>query len=101
MVKKLKFDPDAKTEIRDAALYYENIRPGLGEAFVLEVEISVQNLFNDPWRWRCIRGPYRRCIVRRFPYYIIFVAEETEVYIVAVMHRKRRPEYWIPRTIDH
>ncbi len=98
MAKKLTFDPDAKLEIRDAALYYEEVQPGLGEEFIREVELSVRNLFSKPLRWRCIRGAYRRCVVRRFPYYIIFVADDAGVYITAVMHRKRKPDYWVDRS---
>lgn len=100
MGKKLTLDPDAKLEIRAAALYYEELQPGLGEAFIQEVELAVRNLFRNPLRWRCIRGNWRRSIVRRFPYYIVFVADNTEVYIAAVMHRQRKPEYWLGRIKD-
>jgi len=97
LAKKLTFDPAAKSEIQDAARYYEEVNPGLGKAFLQEVELAVRSLHDNPLRWRPVRGPFRRCLVARFPYYIIFVPDDAEIYIAAVMHRKRRPDYWADR----
>lgn len=35
---KLLFDPEALQETRDAAVFYEDSRPGLGKAFLDEVD---------------------------------------------------------------
>lgn len=37
---KLLFDPEALRETRDAAAFYEDGRPGLGKAFLDEVDIA-------------------------------------------------------------
>ena len=97
MAKRLTFDPGAKLEIREAALYYEEARVGLGEEFLQAVENAIRNLFNNPLRWRLVKDPFRRCIVHRFPYAVIFSADDYEVFIAAVMHQKRKPDYWIDR----
>jgi len=44
--------------------------------------------------WRKISGHFRRCLIDRFPYGIIYVVDEREIFIAAVMHLKRKPEYW-------
>jgi hypothetical protein len=38
--------------------------------------------------------PARRHFSRDFPYAIIFMEKPEHVWIVAVMHMKRRPGYW-------
>ena len=87
----------AKREPMDAAEYYENQRSGLGDDFLDEVAAALQRLN----RWRH-SGPasdagYRRCLIRRFPYALIYRPNDGEIVIVAVMHLKRRPGYWIRR----
>jgi plasmid stabilization system protein ParE len=34
---------------------------------------------------------------RRFPYRVVFVARTTDVYVLAVAHKRRRPGYWTRR----
>ena len=34
---------------------------------------------------------------RRFPYSILYVIHNNEVIVVAVMHHKQKPNYWIER----
>jgi len=36
----------------------------------------------------------RRFLVRRFPYGLLYRNEPTAIFIVAVMHLRRRPGYW-------
>jgi hypothetical protein len=39
-------------------------------------------------------------LVKRFPYGIIYRVDGQEVFIAAVMHLKRHPDYWIDRVND-
>jgi plasmid stabilization system protein ParE len=41
---------------------------------------------------------HRRLPLRRFPYALIYRVDSDAVRIVAVAHRRRRPNYWRPRT---
>jgi len=36
----------------------------------------------------------RRVVLQRFPFFIVFLDWQEEIYIVAVAHTKRRPGYW-------
>ena len=66
---RLELHPEAQTELRSAALWYEERRPGLGKA-----------------------------TIQRFPYVIAFEKHEQHVLVLAVAHAKRRPLYWLTRT---
>jgi len=94
---KLIYDPLAKVEIKEAAAYYENCREGLGKAFLETIERNVQKLAENPLHYRKIRGRFRRCIVNRFPYGIIYSIESDFIFIAAVMHLHREPNYWLQR----
>ena len=47
--------------------------------------------------WRKVKGRFRRYLVQRFPYGLIYVVQEDVIYIAAVMHLKRKPDYWVGR----
>lgn len=49
--------------------------------------------------WPFIEGGVRRCLVRRFPYRIVYHHDESnaELLILAVMHLHREPYYWVHR----
>ncbi|MCZ6674550.1 MAG: type II toxin-antitoxin system RelE/ParE family toxin [Verrucomicrobia bacterium] len=44
--------------------------------------------------YRIIQGAFRRHLLARFPYGIIYRIDDDVIYVVAVMHLKRNPGYW-------
>jgi plasmid stabilization system protein ParE len=44
------YDPAARAELIEAAAYYEECRPGLGEAFLVAVEDAIDRLSRAPLR---------------------------------------------------
>jgi toxin ParE1/3/4 len=90
-------DPEAKAELREAALFYEECREGLGRDFLNAADEGLASIRRHPKVWRRIRGRFRRCIMHRFPYAIIYAVEPECIYVAAVMHMKRKPTYWSGR----
>jgi hypothetical protein len=45
---KLPFDPEALMEARNAAAFYEDSQPGLGKAFLADVEAATQEIARHP-----------------------------------------------------
>ena len=88
------FHPEAEEELNKAIDYYEDIEPGLGYDFALEVYSAIQRSVKFPKAWAVLEGEVRRCLVRRFPYGILYSEEENGIFIVAVMHLHRKPGYW-------
>lgn len=92
------FHPDASLEYSEAAAFYESRRSGLGAAFSLEVEATIQRILEAPERWRRVEQDVRRCRTHTFPYAILYTIEPDSVLIVAMMHLLREPGYWRDRT---
>ena len=84
----------AKRELREAAGYYENSVPGLGQDFLLEVRETIQRILQWPEAWQPLDDEIRRCRTHRFPYGIIYAVENSEVLILSVMHLHRHPDSW-------
>lgn len=91
------FHPESEVEFTEAMDYYEGCEPGLGYDFSIEVFTSIQNIVNYPTAWPVIEEDVRRCLVNRFPYGIIYSIEQDGVFILAVMHLRRHPDYWKKR----
>lgn len=45
-----------------------------------------------------ISGQIRRCLVKRFPFSLLFRIETERIYVLAVMHLHREPNYWRTRS---
>lgn len=88
------FHPEAKEEFKKAIEYYETCESGLGYDFSIEVHAAIQNIVSYPTAWPTVEEDIRRCLVNRFPYGIIYSIERDGVFILAVMHQHRHPDYW-------
>jgi hypothetical protein len=88
------FHPEAEIEFNDAIDYYEKVELGLGYDFAIEVYSTIKRTVSLPKAWSVIEGDIRRSLVKRFPYGILYSEEENGIYIIAVMHLHRFPDYW-------
>ena len=88
------FHPEAEAELNQAIDHYEEIEPGLGYDFVIEIYSTIQRSVIFPKAWPVVEGEIRRSLTRRFPYGILYTEEQAGIYIVAVMNLHRHPDYW-------
>nr|VFK30729.1 MAG: ParE toxin of type II toxin-antitoxin system, parDE [Candidatus Kentron sp. MB]VFK34275.1 MAG: ParE toxin of type II toxin-antitoxin system, parDE [Candidatus Kentron sp. MB]VFK76630.1 MAG: ParE toxin of type II toxin-antitoxin system, parDE [Candidatus Kentron sp. MB] len=93
----IRFDPYARAEFLEAIKYYEACQPGLGQRFRLAVEAELDRIREMPFQFRVLHAPFRRCLVRKFPYAIIFSIEPKFILVIAVAHTQRKPGYWHKR----
>ena len=89
--------PDADTELEEAAAWYEARRPGLGLEFLAAVDRVVVEVGDHPFRYAEWTPPWRRVVLRRFPYIAFYEFDGERVVIYALAHAKRRPGYWAAR----
>ena len=91
---KYAFHPEAEAEFLDAIGYYEECEPGLGYDFAIEVHSTIENILSFPGAWAILEGDIRRHQTRRFPYGIVYSQDKDVIFILAVMHLHRDPDYW-------
>ena len=100
---RLDLHPEARVELRRAALWYDERRPGLGDEFIAEVSTVLERVGDAPesypvWPGTRAGDPViRKATVQRFPYVIAFEKHEGHFLVLAVAHTKRRPLYWLTR----
>ena len=87
----------AEYELNEAAQYYDLEDPGLGAAFLEEVDRCLQSIQAAPEAGAILRGTVRRRLLRRFPYALLYKIKPSGIRILAVMNLRRRPTYWVGR----
>jgi len=88
------FHPEADEEFIGAVAYYEGCEPALGLDFARAVYASIQNALDYPTLWPELEDDVRRCLVHRFPYGVLYSIEPDGIFILAIMHLHRDPDYW-------
>jgi hypothetical protein len=95
--------PEARVELRSAALWYEERRDGLGEEFVAAIAVALQRIGEAPEsfpRWpgtRLVSPTIRKATIDAFPYLVAFEQHNDYALVLGVAHQKRRPLYWLVR----
>ncbi len=84
----------AEEEMLGAATHYENQAPGLGQAFLDQVQHTMSRIAQNPRSGGIVQGVIRRGIVHEFPFGILYRVDPQQIVIIAVMHLRRRPGYW-------
>ncbi len=99
MSHRLEIRPQALADIVEAAAWYEDRQPGLGERFKREVVTAIGDLLPNPlmFRLRNRRLGARWCFPRSFPYRIVFRFSEGVVTVVAVVHAAGHDRQWRQR----
>lgn len=96
-----RFHPEARIDFKDAAARYAAARPELGQEFYRHIDELVAAIETQPALFRVYRPPgARRHFRRPFPYAVVYVLQSDHVWILAVMHFKQPPSYWLHR-LDH
>jgi len=93
------FHPEAREEFHDAAHWYEDRSIYAGDRFVTAVRAAVDAILADPLRYQSVGEGARVFRLKKFPFRVYYGFDETTqcVCIYAVMHEKRRSEYWRAR----
>ena len=81
----------------EASLFYEARSEGLGFEFLDGVQRLIDLMRKHPKLGQSVGGGFRRAVLRRFSFSLIYSEEPGEVVIIAVAHQKRRPDYWRER----
>ena len=73
----------AERELNEAAQYYDSENPGLGAAFVNEVQRCIRDIQEHPEAGPVLAAAVRRRLIRRFPYAVLYsiLAESEEIVI--------------------
>jgi hypothetical protein len=94
------FHPEALDEMREAGVFYDGRRLGLGDELLDEIQRKIAwicggHTSGSPWIHNT-----RLQKVRRFSYGIVYREYPDQVFIIAIYYLTRREDYWVHRLDD-
>ncbi len=91
------FHDEAQAEMIGEAEWYNRQQARVGEEFLDEVDIALERISATPDAFGVFRGKVQYLRLHRFPYAVLYYRRPEDVFIVALMHLHREPDYWIER----
>lgn len=83
--------PAAAFEIAEAAAAYDATRPGMGSAFVRCIDRTIIHIRQFPEIAPAIEQDFRRAVIHRFPFCIVYRATPDEVQVLALFPTQADP----------
>jgi len=91
---KIRIHELAVQEFDEAVEWYELQSEGLGKIFRQVVRDQVRKLSRNPTWYLKESDDIYKAYIPRFPYKILYSAEENLIVIWAIAHMHREPRYW-------
>lgn len=86
--------PQAEAQLLEAFRWFEEQRPELGGEFLEKIEGVFDRICERPLESPVVYRNVRKSLVPRFPYAVLFTADENRVDVVAVFHTAQDPAKW-------
>ena len=93
----IEFLPEAELEILNAFVWYECRRPGLGHEFLGALDAALVEATASPRGFPKVARRTRKALLRRFPYLVLYVVDESRILVLGVLHGHRDPDAWSDR----
>jgi plasmid stabilization system protein ParE len=88
------FLPDAKGDYEEALTWYLARSARAAAGFQDAVADGIQRISDLPDPYPFIDTRHRRCLLKRYPYSLVYRTEKSGVLVVAVAHSRRASNYW-------
>jgi len=92
-MKPVRFHPEADAEMVDAAAWYEAQQDSLGTRFLTSVQDAVNRIALRTELYPVVEGNVRRCLIKTFPYGVLFCITTDMIKVMGVMHLHRDPDH--------
>ncbi|RXK88559.1 hypothetical protein EST62_02660 [Chlorobaculum sp. 24CR] len=89
--------PEAEKELLEAQAWYESKAQGLGFEFARAADAAVASALRTPLGYGRIEAEFRRVLLRKFPYSLIYLPSDDELLVVSFFHQHREPGVWLER----
>lgn len=90
---------EAEREFNGTINYYESREPGLGLRFRREAESVFNWIHRNADLARLRKNLYRRVNFPVFTHYVAYITRGDTVWIIAIAHAHRSPEFWLRRVL--
>jgi plasmid stabilization system protein ParE len=93
----VRFLEAAQMELDEAYEWYDIQVTGLGGKFIEEAWVAIRRIVVFPESCEEVAFGIRKCLIRRFPYLLMYRVDQSEILVLAVAYQHRKPLYWKKR----
>ncbi|GEP44555.1 type II toxin-antitoxin system RelE/ParE family toxin [Brevifollis gellanilyticus] len=94
------FHQEAIQELEEAVVWYAERSPRVAARFQEAIEAGVRSAQEHPERHAFLRQTGKRAVrLDRYPYLIVYEQHPGHIWINAIAHEKRHPDYWLGREL--
>ena len=79
MIKEIVVRPEA--DITESVLWYNDCLSGLGSDFLSCIDEAFRSIQRNPDFHKHVYKNVRRALIRRFPYVVFYIVEETQIVV--------------------
>ena len=91
----LRIHPEAADEAKRAQVWYAHRSEVAADAFAGELENVLEDILVFPEAWPLYRERYRRRVLPRFPFSVVYRLVDSDVVeVVPIINNRKRPGYW-------
>jgi plasmid stabilization system protein ParE len=90
---KIEFLEASEIELDEAFKWYEAQQRNLVVQFLTEFYAAIRRISAYPKSYALLENEVRRCLIKRFPYGVLYGIDADTIIIIAVAHLHRKPNY--------
>ena len=72
----------------------------LGYAFINDVKETVQRIQTYPEAWHKSSENSHRCILKQFPYSIIYQKRTDDILVIGIVNLRKKPTLWASKSVS-
>ena len=99
MTVKVILTPEAKTDVAQAVVWYRARSVRAAEEFLIAVGVALARIESQPTAQVAIDAGTgaRRALLRKFPHRVLYLINDDQIVVFAVMHHRRDYPAWLER----
>lgn len=82
----------AENELEDAYDFYNLISTKIGDEFLIQINSCIQSILSHPESYPLDFEIYRKAVVKKFPFIIIYTKIDSIIFISAIFQTSRNPK---------
>ena len=94
---RIRFTPEADAELAEARQWYSHQRQDLDLEFMQCIDDALSRIVGNPHLFPLVYRTFRRAVVRRFPFAVLYEVTTNEIEVFAIFHSRRNPDEWKSR----
>ena len=94
----IEISDEAEIDFDKSYEYYFEDNPKVADTFFKKINISLEDIKQDPFTFPIVYKEVRKYLVHKFPFIIYYQIVNSTIKVIAIFHTSRNPEIWNERT---